>query len=151
MTTQLSLEEKTWEEILKDETGTVYKDEYDEGVRIIILKGPASLCIYFGFPISHPLSGFDYEDIPVRVHGGFTYAREGDDNCLPKGYWWYGADYAHSDDYCFYYDQSPIKEMLHVHENEKKWLVEDVYNDCWSTIYDIKSLVKLSEKIHNKK
>lgn len=38
--------EKTFEEIAKLESGTILHDEFDEGIRFIINRGPAAICAY---------------------------------------------------------------------------------------------------------
>lgn len=138
--------EKSYEAIAKDEIGTIYHDEFDEGVRFIVMKGPASLCAYAGIPIKHPLAGHEYDDLPVEAHGGLTFSSKGDGEKWPKGYWWYGWDYAHVGDFSFYSLEYPLRTEL----NEKRWTVKEVIDDSWDTLYDFKKLIRLSEKIYNK-
>lgn len=138
----------TWTDISAAKAGTIYKDVYDEGLRFIIMKGGSSLCAYLGVSIDHPVSGFAYDDMPIDCHYGLTFS--GDDNKnLPSGYWFYGWDYAHSGDYCDFYDREPLKGVYN-HDDEKKWLVEDVESDAWEAIYQFKQLMKMSEKVYNK-
>jgi hypothetical protein len=66
----------------------------------------------------------------------------------PKGYWFYGWDYAHAGDYCDYYDKPPLNYRHH--SDDKKWLVGDVEKDSWGTLYDLKKLMTLAEKIKSK-
>lgn len=138
----------TWEEISKAKGGHIFMDRWNEGMRFVILKGGSSLCAYVGFPLDHPLSGFNYDDIPVRAHGGLTFSGS-DNKSLPAGYYFYGWDYAHCNDYCDYYDREPLVSKFD-HSKDKKWLVEDVEKDSWETIWDFKSLMKLSEAIATK-
>jgi len=56
------------------------------------------LCGYVGLPKWHPYYSKTYNDIDVDVHGGLTYASEGDGEYLPKGLWWIGFDCAHARD-----------------------------------------------------
>ena len=91
---------KTWEELKELKSGTILYDEYDEGLRFIVMRGPPALCGYVGVPESHPLAGHSYDDLPVEAHGGLTFGQKGDGR-WPEGYFWYGWDYAHSGDYCF--------------------------------------------------
>lgn len=139
----------TWEDIFKAEGGTIFMDKFDEGVRFIIMKGGSSLCAYIGFPVDHPLSGFGYDDLPVTAHGGLTFSSKGEGK-WPEAYWWYGWDYAHSGDYCDYYDKTPLALSAYSRSNDKKWLVEDVEKDSWETIYQFKQLAKLAEQISQK-
>lgn len=47
---------------------------------------------YVHLPKGHKWYGVDYDDIPVDIHGGLTYAREEDDH------WVIGFDTAHYQD-----------------------------------------------------
>ena len=136
---------ETWSELAKVKVGTILHDEYDEGLRFIVMRGPSHLCAYVGIPSHHPLSGHNYEDLPVSAHGGLTFAQEGGD-AWPEGFYWYGWDYGHSGDSAFYYDDP---EMAHIfqgrHTGEKKWLVDDVVGDSWDALYDFKKLMRLAE------
>lgn len=136
----------TWEQISKAESGTIFLDKFDEDIRFIIMKGGSSLCGYVGLPIDHPLSGFDYDDMPVSAHGGLTFS--GDSDRLPNTCYWYGWDYAHAGDYCDYYDKyNNLPGLSNMGKSgDKKWLPEDVEADSWNTIYEFKKLMKLAEK-----
>lgn len=135
----------TWEEIKATPVGTILYDEFDEGIRFIIMRGTACLCAYIGIPLDHPLANKSYDDLPVSAHGGLTFANKGDGEIRPKEFFWYGWDYGHSGDYCFYGDDMPTFRNL----DEKKWLIEDVIKDSWGTKYDFKKLMKLAESIKN--
>jgi hypothetical protein len=61
-----------------------------------------TLCGYVGIPKEHRFWGIGYEEgnvelseIEVDVHGGITYSAEGKD-----GWWYFGFDTAHMDDFC---------------------------------------------------
>lgn len=136
----------SFEELKKRETGAILHDILDEGLRFIVMRGPTSLCAYIGIPIEHPLSGFSYNDLPLDCHGGLTFSSKGKGK-WPEGFWWYGWDYSHCDDYSFYYDDLTSMKL----SKDKKWLVKDVIEDCWNAIYEFKKLMKLAEKISNKK
>ncbi len=132
-----------YEDIKAKEIGTILYDEFSEGIRFIIMRGPCSLCAYVGIPLAHPLAGYSYDDLPVDCHGGLTFASEGR-GAWPAGYFWYGWDYAHAGDYSFFDDDySPDSQ-------NKKWTVEEVKEDSWSAIYDFNKLLRLSEAIRNK-
>ena len=76
-------------------TPTVY-DEQREGVRVVVLHTRGShYCAYLGVPDGHPLAGFDYDRVPLDVHGGLTFAGRFSDM---GGWWFYGWDYAHLGD-----------------------------------------------------
>lgn len=112
----------TWTDVVKAEPGHVFSDFEESGIRVRVLRGPASLCAYVGVPTDHPLVGFRYDDIPLDVHGGLTYAGAGLIG-LGKDLYWFGWDYAHSGDYCVYYDTTGIgSDRTH----EKRWLPGEV-------------------------
>ncbi len=136
----------TWDELKKLESGTILHDIFDEGIRFIVMRGPAALCGYVGLPKDHPLAGYGYDDLPVQAHYGLTFSGHGKSGSWPDGYWWYGWDYGHCGDRCFYEDELPKRFIV---SDEKQWLVEDVVKDSWETMYDIKKLMKLAEKISN--
>jgi hypothetical protein len=133
----------TWEDMLKDKTGKIYLDWIDEDIRCLIMKGPASLCTYIGLPKDHILSGFNYNDLPLNVHGGLTFSSIGDGKVWPKNYWWYGFDYAHSGDYSFYYDTcKDILETYSYHNSEHQWIVSEVEIEAKQTIIELKEYIK---------
>lgn len=138
--------EMTWEDLYRLPVGTILYDKFDGGVRILVQRGPASLCCYVGVPESHPLAGFNYSDLPIRCHGGLTYSRKGEGVYRPGGFWWYGWDYGHGGDYVFYY----IDVYPKYFSDFKKWLLKDVLEDIEDSIYDFKTLVSLAEKISRK-
>jgi hypothetical protein len=69
--------------------------------KCLILRHPESkhLCGYIALPPNHPYYGEHYANIPAEVHGGLTFADEGDGEQRLKGYWWIGFDCAHWLDY----------------------------------------------------
>ena len=135
--------DKTFEELAKDEVGTIYYREHDEGLEFLILHGPSSLCAYVGVPKNHPLAGHSYDHLPVRCHGGLTYGRYGGEKSLmPDNKFWYGWDYAHSGDRDFR-DRGP-------REDEHAWTVDDVKKDSQESLWDFHGLIKLSESIYKK-
>jgi hypothetical protein len=122
--------------------GTILRDWYDDGVRVVIVRANISMNVYLGVPSGHPLAGHSYDLLSLACHGGLTFSREGDDEYLPKGYYWYGYDYAHAGDYCWYPSGSP--DFM---ENEKKWSLGEIVNDTHTSIYDFKKFVRLAEEI----
>ena len=78
------------------------------------------------------LSGKDYDEIDIDVHGGLTY---GSDHLFIsneeeiKG-WFIGWDYSHYNDYAGY--ESEMPEGLRM--NGKKWTTEEIYEDVKSVI-----------------
>lgn len=133
----------TWQELKDTKSGTILHDVFEEGVRFIVMRGPSTLCAYVGIPLEHPLAGFRYDDLPVRAHGGLTFGRE-PEGTWPTGFYWYGWDYSHCRDRSFYADDLPASLQS---DTDKRWLVEDVIEDSWETLYDFRQLAKLAEKI----
>ena len=141
----------SFEAALDVEVGTKLRDYYKEGIRIAILRGPASFCAYFGIPIDHPLSGYSYEELPgLDCHGGLTYSSPGKANgFLPEGYWWYGIDYAHAGDVCFHDLEYNLSRSQPGRE-EHRWTVEEIESDILYAIWNIQALMNLAEKISMK-
>jgi hypothetical protein len=144
-TQQLPAARPEWKEVLDAKPGHIFVDKFDEGVRFIIMRGPASLCAYVGVPEEHPLAGFDYESLPVDCHGGLTFASKGT-NDWPKGFFWYGWDYAHSGDRSTY-DDDPTRTLVRPDRSEKRWTVKEVEQDSWHATYEFRKLMKLAESI----
>jgi len=120
-------------------------DTEEVGIRIIILSLGTYPCAYVGIPINHPLAGLHYGDLSfITCHGGFTFSEKGDGEYLPKGYWWYGWDYAHAGDYLGYY--SNIGEIIK-EKWAKKWTTKEIYSEALAVAWDMKKLMSLIEKI----
>lgn len=139
-------------EVLDIPVGTVLKDFYEEGVRVLVVRGPASLCAYIGIPKNHPLAGFCSDDIPLSCHGGLTYSGEGIKGS-PGGHYWYGWDYAHLGDACVYqYDKETGAYVYDYQgEKDKKWTVDEVVEEARWVAWDFVKLAKLAEAIHKTK
>lgn len=145
----------TWEELCALPIGTILVDSYENEVRYIIMRGPASLCAYLGIPIDHPLAGMEYDALPFSVHGGLTFAKRGGEEWggvdWPADMYWYGWDYAHCNDYTMFYDTLPALRESGLARDGKRWLVEDIQKEIWSATYDMKKLMVLAEHIHKHK
>ncbi len=121
-------------------------DTEEVGLRIIIISYGTHPCAYVGVPENHPIAGYDCDDLSfMNVHGGFTFSRKGDRKPLPKGYWWYGWDYAHCDDYMGYY-----KENEELAKNSKKWTTEEIYEEAKEVAWEMRKLMKFIEVIKTK-
>lgn len=129
--------------LAKDDVGKIYIDRFQENVRVLVMRGPVSLCVYLGIPVDHPLAGNNYDDLPVSCNGGLTFGGtgEGKGDFWPKGYYWYGWDYAHCNDLCFY----DLDRMSASDRKSKPWTVEAVESELWQAVYDMKKLMKLTE------
>lgn len=125
--------------------GTVLRDWFDEGVRVVVMRGQFSMNVYLGVPEDHPLAGHDYDSLPLDCHGGLTFASVGDGKYLPKGFYWYGYDYAHLNDYVWYSSGTPS-----FMENNHKWSLKEIVDDSWSPVYDFKKLMRLTERVRQK-
>lgn len=68
----------------------------------ILRSTSGALCGYVGLPSTHPYYNRDYDEIPVRVHGGLTFAAESLRRlqlALCSPIWWIGFDCGHGGDY----------------------------------------------------
>ena len=128
-------------------TGHVFKDWVDEGVRCLVVQGPHSVNAYVGIPTTHPLANHSYDDIPVDVHGGFTYSQEGD-GYFPVGYWWYGWDYAHAGDESTSDDPQTAEIMRCV--SGHLWTADEVVSEVYGMLYEFHQLQRLAERIATK-
>jgi len=133
---------QTFKDVKEAETGFAFLDEFEDGIRFAILRGPSALCAYLGISVAHPLAGWDYDNLPITAHGGLTYAGEsvhGDGST-----YWYGWDYAHSGDRSTYDYGEPLSAYR---EAETLWTPAMVYDDSWEARWDFKKLVQLAERI----
>lgn len=138
--------ELTWKEVVESEVGRIFYDAIDDGVRIFVVRGPAAVCAYLGCPKDHPLAGFDYDSIPMQVHGGLTFAGEGKGGGgWPEGWYWYGWDYAHAGDRSTYDDKHP--DMSAYKREAKRWLPKEVVAEARDAAWDFRRLMKLAERI----
>jgi hypothetical protein len=135
----------TFAELATMKSGTILERGYENGVRYLIVRGPLSLCVYVGVPEGHPLTGKDYNDLPLNVHGGLTFAGKGDGYFRPAGMYWYGWDYGHSGDVSFYDLDSEMPRLSSA--GDKRWTVEDLKGEIWSATYDFAKLMRLAESI----
>ena len=78
----------------------VEKDFMVDGYRCVIEgQSMGHRCGYIGLPKEHKYYGEDYNDISIKIHGGWTYASG--DNEYPvesDDLWWIGFDCAHYND-----------------------------------------------------
>ena len=143
-----------WQQVVDAKPGTILLDRFDEGLRFLIIRGPFNLCAYVGVPETHPLANHNYDNLPVECHGGLTFAELGGQKgeIWPKGFFWYGWDYGHCDDYSvrLYHDDPAFADLAAMREKHKKWTVADVDKDSWNALWDFKKLAKLAEVIHSR-
>lgn len=100
---------------------------------MIVRNSMGSLCGYVAVDRNHPDFGKDYNDVPVDVHGGLTYA----DKCShvichvpepgkPDDVWWLGFDCAHLG------DLSPAPHMFDRYDDGHYRDVKYVTEECTS-------------------
>src|SRR5207249_3603572 len=101
---------------------------------------------YIGVPEGHPLAAAEsYEDLPLRVHGGLTYASHGGKE-WPKGWYWWGWDYCHAGDRMMY--DSAVAGIVSLgRESDHAWTPEEVLADAHDALYDFRKLVRVAERI----
>lgn len=107
-----------------------------KGFKCKILRQPnyGHLCGYVGLPSGHPYYHKGYQDIPVIVHGGFTFAEPGDGEQFELGYWWIGFDCAHAGDIAPYMGMRLAQSMVRKEDEE--------YRDIDFVTQEIKDLVE---------
>jgi hypothetical protein len=110
------------------------------GVKGIVLRGGPSLCAYIGIPKWHPLAGLDYNDIPLDVHGGLTFGDLGDGEMRPAEYFWYGWDYGHAGDLCFYDVQFAHLLPGRLHRDEHPWTPTEVTDELKAAMIEFRWL-----------
>ena len=76
-----------------------YKVESDfefKGCRcVVVFASMGHRCGYVGLPKEHICEGKDYDEIDVSVHGGLTYAGQGNKYPVDDNRSWIGFDCAH--------------------------------------------------------
>lgn len=117
-------------------------DKHQEGIRVLVKSVRGShFCVYLGVPSAHPAAGLPYDDVSINCHGGLTFAGEGDGKFMPKGYYWYGYDYAHAGD-------KLERDMPDFGDrDEHRWTLDEVLQDAWGAVYDLKHFMASAEKI----
>lgn len=117
------------------ERGTIVRDWFVGSVRCLIMRGPFSFTAYLGIPEDHPMAGFQYDDVPLSVHGGLTFS-----NKILSGMWFYGWDYAHAGDVPFYY----VKDGL-IYPDGHKWTIDEIAEEVDDALYYFTRLVNVAE------
>jgi hypothetical protein len=135
----------TWGEVVAAPVGHIFVDRHEDGVRFLIMRGPAALCAYVGIPESHPLAGHSYDDVPLQCHGGLTFAAKGE-KMWHAGWYWYGWDYGHAGDRSVYSDLHPLQGFADFERTETRWTPKMVDEDAWDALYGFKKLARLAEK-----
>lgn len=117
-----------------------------KGIRFIVVSLHSHFTAYLGIHESHPLAGESYDNLNIDCHGGLTFSGEGNESIRPKGFYWYGWDYAHCGDLTFF----GIGDIDNILMNDKDWTLQEVIDDSCSAIYTFKKLMTLSENIQKK-
>jgi len=125
----------TWNELLEMEVGTILVNYVTkDNINVLIVRSSCSICAYLGVSDGHLLDGMDYDDIRISCHGGLTYCTKGNGDLFPKGYYFFGWDYAHLGDAVFY--NSEIKN-----DSDQKWLLDDVITDVATAVVDFRETI----------
>lgn len=93
----------------------------DEYRCVIVGQSLGHRCGYVGIPKGHVLYGKDYDAIDIDVHGGLTYAGNGN-YPVESDLWWIGFDCAHIGDSK---DFELIKELADTREYEIMTEIEE--------------------------
>lgn len=126
------------------ESGTIVFDKFENGLRFIVMRGPAAFCGYVGVPKDHPLAGFDHDFLQfIDVHGGLTFSSASKGG-WPEGYFWYGWDYAHAGDKSVY-DHNINYPFP---DTDKDWTLGEVIDDSYMAVQNFQTLMRLAEEIH---
>lgn len=97
-----------------DEPDKIQWQDEETGLPCLIVRNwMGALCGYVGVAPGHPFYEKGYDNLPINVHGGLTYARGCMEGVLekeaichipakgePDHAWWFGFDCAHYNDYC---------------------------------------------------
>ena len=89
----------------------------------IVNMGPHPCC-YIVIPPGNPLHLVHYDNIDISVHWGLTYSGESE---LFDNRWCIGWDYAHCDDWAWYYPQG------------RKWTTAELFNEVVAVIEQLNS------------
>lgn len=81
-------------------------------------------CAYVKLPADNIYYRHSYRNIPIYVHGGLTYSKKEKDG------FWIGWDYMQCGDYT-YWNQS---------DDNKKWSVDEIFEDVKSAISQLKQI-----------
>ena len=86
------------------ETPKVLVNRKYKGYEYAIITLGSHPCSYILLPEGHKYHGIDYDEIPLRCHGGLTYSNDhllkrSHGNLAENGEWVIGWDYAHLGDF----------------------------------------------------
>lgn len=101
---------RTWHECRAAAVNTVCALFYQDGLALLVLRGPHSLCSYVGVPGGHPLYGADRDLLDISVCGGLNFMGkhgEGANAMFPPGFYFYGWSHDHRNDASFERDPRP--------------------------------------------
>jgi hypothetical protein len=110
----------------------IEKEWEHAGLKCVVVQAREGMhrCGYVRVPPTHSQFGKEYDDVPVDVHGGLTFAAE--EPCEHedgKGFW-FGFDCAHyGDAMCDRDSQSELSEMKFINQGHF-WTMEEVAAEC---------------------
>ncbi len=132
-------------EVLKIPEGEILEDDYEAGVRFIVMRGVVSLCAYIGIPEDHILAGLNCDQLPLDCHGGLTYASVTGNLYLPEGLYWYGWSYAHSGDAnVHHYGANGKVRFAWQGLALREWTVDEVKAEAKEACWQFRGLIQLS-------
>ena len=137
-----TLPHPTFEDMYKDETGTIYNRGEFVGIKYIVMRGPGSMCCYIGIPRrKYNKFTLEYDSVPIQVHGGLTYSNIGLVNVRnDKNIHWLGWDYSHAGDMSFY--DITLRHLPPKGKNPgKKWTPYEGLKDCHEACIQMKKLI----------
>lgn len=106
-----------------------------QGLRWLILRNEiqGSLCGYVGVTNKHSMWGKDGDDL--EVHGGITFAEEGDGQRRSKHLWWFGFDCGHAGDLIPRFVEDFYSPKDHEYRN-----IEYVKKECFKLIDQLQEI-----------
>ena len=120
------------------EPSVLYEKETEEGYKILILSLGTHPTAYVGVPKDSVIAGLESDDFYfLSVHGGITFAQQGE-GLRDENYYWYGWDYAHAGD--------QIGEL-----EGKKWTTEEILEEAEQVVFDLYFFERVIERNYVKK
>lgn len=136
----------------------------EQGLRLLVCRGPFSYCAYIGVGPDHPFVGLEEFDFPC--HHGVSY--QGWDHAggvTAKGWYFWGWDYGHCTDHIDYVGILPPgtpPEVLRIYQDmqdaiaglggpkTKQWTLKDVVTEGLEAMTRIQTMVEESQLEANK-
>lgn len=108
-----------------------------KGYEYVVMSLGAYPTAYIGIPRGHKLYGLDISDIDIDCHYGCTYSSNRilteDTTTYSNDKWWIGWDYAHSTDYCAWFENNPDFDGSY----RKRWTTKEIVHEVEAVIDNI--------------